>query len=102
MRLLLFLSRVAFICNLFFLLSMILIWNNFIKDEATVSTIIIIGYVMALFIFNPIVNVFYITILSLRKKLFDVVPKWLVMTNFVFLLLQLTYFIFLLNDTLPA
>ena len=102
MKLLLFLSRVAFICNLLFLAAVTMHWYRIIEDPAAVSTIIIIGYVLAVFIFNPIVNVLYITFLGLRKKLFDIVPRWLVITNFVFLLLQLTYILFVFNDTLHS
>lgn len=99
MRWLLFLSRVAFICNLFFLLTVLLQWRNLIGDERVASTVVIIGYFFAVFIFSPIVNLSYGISLILRKPLFTFVPRWLVLTNFIFLLLQLQY-IFFLNDTI--
>ena len=99
MKRLLFLSRIAFICNLFFLLTVVMHWSAFFENQAIVSTIIIIGYMLAVFIFNPIVNIAYITLLLLHKKLPVIVPRWLVFSNFVFLLLQLIYLIFILNDT---
>lgn len=97
MRTVLFLSRIAFICNLFSLFAILLLWRNFIEGQAVVSTIGIIGYFLAV-IFNPLVNLIYL-ILLLRKKLFPAVPRWLVLANFIFLLLQLQYILFL-NDKL--
>ena len=99
MRWLSFLSKLALVCNLFFLLSVFLHFNSFLKDEAIVSTIVIIGYALAVFIFTPIINMIYFTFLVLRKKLFGIVPKWLVLTNFIFLLLQILYVILFLNDS---
>ena len=101
MRWVLFLSRVALICNVFFLLTVLLHYRNYIEDQVTVSTVIIIGYIMAVFIFNPLVNIYYLIILARKKKLFQIVPRWLVLTNFIFLLLQLQYILFL-NDTLHS
>lgn len=99
MRWLLFLSRVAFICNLFFLLTVLLQWRNLIGDERVASTVVIIGYLFAVFIFNPIVNLSYGVTLVRKRPLFTFVPRWLVLANFIFLLLQLQY-IFFLNDSI--
>ncbi len=98
MRWTLFLSRLAFICNIFSLVCILLLWRNFISDEAVVSTTFIIGYFLAI-IFNPLVNIIYLTILLRRRRLAEYLPKWLAVTNFIFLLVQLQY-IFFLNDTL--
>jgi hypothetical protein len=97
MRALLFLSRIAFICNIFSLFAIVLLWRNLIGDQVVVSTIGIIGYFFAV-ILNPVVNLFYLVFL-LRKKLFKAVPRWLVLANFIFLVLQLQYILFL-NDKL--
>ena len=99
MRWLSFLSKLALVCNFFFLLSVLLHFNSFLEDQAVVSTIVIIGYALAVFIFTPMVNMLYFAFLVLRKKLFDIVPKWLVFTNFIFLLLQILYVILFLNDS---
>ena len=99
MRWLLFLSRIAFICNLFFLLTMLLQWRNIIGDERIASTVIIIGYFFAVFFFSPLVNLSYGFTLLRRKALFATVPRWLVLSNFIFLLLQVQYILFL-NDTI--
>jgi len=97
MRWLLFLSRIAFICNLFFLLTVLLQWRNLGGNDAVISTIIIIGYVFAIVV-NPLVNIFYLFMLIRKKPLLQRLPKWLVLANFIFLLLQLQYLLFL-NDT---
>lgn len=99
MRWLLFLSRIAFICNLFFLLTLLLQWRNIIGDERVASTVIIIGYFFAVFFFNPLANLSYGIALLRRRALFSSVPRWLVVANFIFLLMQLQY-IFFLNDTI--
>ena len=54
---------------------------------------------MAVFFLNPLVNILYVVILLSRKKLFEAIPKWLVMINFVFLLLQIVYILFILNGS---
>lgn len=100
MRLVSFLSKLALICNFFFLLSVLLHFYSFLEDQAIVSTVVIIGYALAVFVFTPLVSVLYLALLVLRKKLFDVVPKWLVLTNFVFLLLQITYILLFLNGSI--
>src|SRR5258706_11248206 len=94
MRWLLFLSRLAFICGIFFLLAVSLQMSNWSKDEAITSSIILIGYIMGLFII-PLVNLCYLIVLILRKKL-EPVPLWLSLANLLFLFLQL-FFIFYLN-----
>src|SRR5215216_1857453 len=100
MRWLSFLCKLAFVCNFFFLLTVALHFNSFLEDQAVISTIVIIGYFLSVFIFTPLANVLCLAVLVIRKRLFDVVPKWLVITNFVFLLLQILYVILFLNDTI--
>ena len=99
MRLIAFLSKVALVCNFFFLVTVALHFYNFIGEDSMVSIIVIIGYALAVFVFTPLVNIIYLTVLTLRKKLFDVVPKWIVITNFIFLILQIIYIILFLNDS---
>jgi hypothetical protein len=99
MRWLLFFSRVALICNFFFLLSALLQWNNFIEYRSLVSTIVIMGYFMAVFVFNPLVTIFYAIQLLRKKNLFAVIPRWLVRINFIFLILQIIFVAFFINDT---
>ncbi|MBL7743848.1 MAG: hypothetical protein JNN00_10280 [Chitinophagaceae bacterium] len=96
MRWLLFLSRLAFICGIFFLLSISLLIRNWTNDEAISSTIIIIGYFIGLIIV-PLVNICYLAVLLVRRKLSAYVPVWLVTANIFFLVILILY-IFYFND----
>jgi hypothetical protein len=92
-----FFSRVAFICNICFLVAFSVQLTHWIKNEQLTSTIILIGYVMG-FIINPFVNLSYLfTALISRKKL-AIVPAWLITANILFLVIQILY-IFYLNDS---
>jgi hypothetical protein len=96
MRWLLFLSRLAFICNVFFLLAVSLQFTRWLRNADLEATIIILGYVLVL-VLNPFVN-FCVAILyfTKREKLANI-PKYLLLANLVFLLLQIIYVIYL-ND----
>jgi hypothetical protein len=96
MRWLLFLSRVAFICNIFFLVAFSLQLTHWIKNEQLTSTIIMIGYVMG-FIVNPFVNLCYLVTAVMPGKKLKAIPAWLVTANILFLVIQILY-IFYLND----
>ncbi|RYZ23518.1 MAG: hypothetical protein EOO16_04625 [Chitinophagaceae bacterium] len=93
MRGTLFLSRIAFICNVFFLLAVGLRLGVPANLQVVVSTIGIIGFVLAA-LFNPLVNLVYAGLL-IRKRLALSVPVWLAVANFIFLLLQIQYILFL-------
>jgi hypothetical protein len=96
MRWLLFLSRLAFICGVFFMLSLTLLVNDWIKEESLVSTIITIGYFMGMIIV-PCTNICYAIVLVIKRKLRPYVPLWLVSANLLFLFV-LFFYIFYLND----
>lgn len=96
MRWLLFLSRLAFICGLFFLLAVSLLITDWVKDPVLESTIITIGYLMGMIIL-PVTCLCYLAVLIIRKKLKEFVPLWLVVAN-IFYLVFLIFFIFYLND----
>jgi hypothetical protein len=100
MRWLSFLSKLALIGNFFFLMTVALHFYRFLEDQVLVSTVVIIGYALAVFVFTPLVNILYFVFSVLRKKLFDIVPSWMVITNFIFLLLQIAYIIFFLNGSI--
>lgn len=97
MRWLLFLSRVAFICNLFSVLTLLILWKDIIQLQALVGTIGIMGYVLAI-VFNPLVNLLYALLFIIKRSALALIPKWLLLANFLFLLLQALY-IYLQNDT---
>jgi hypothetical protein len=96
MRWLLFLSRLAFICGIFFLLSVSLLIRDWAQDDAITSTIITIGYTMGLIIV-PVVNVCYLVVLFIKRRIAVYVPLWLVVANILFLFI-LIFYIFYLND----
>jgi hypothetical protein len=96
MRWLLFLSRVAFICNLFFLIAVSLQLTNWLRNPDLISTIVIIGYALML-LFNPAVNACYLLIAVFGKKLKSIVPVWLIVANLLFLVIQCLYIIYLNN-----
>ena len=96
MRWLLFLSRLAFICGIFFLLSVSLLIKDWLTDDTMVSTIITIGYFMGMIVL-PAISLCYLGVVLVKRKLRDYVPLWLVIANILFFLF-LIYFIFYLND----
>ena len=99
MRWLLFLSRLALICNFFFLLAFSLHFYNWTGDEQISSTIIILGYFMAVII-NPVTVLLYLMITLFRKPI--PVPAWLMALNILFLILQLLYIILLNSGKFDA
>jgi len=96
MRWLLFLSRLAFVCGIFFLLSFSLLINKWINDPTLESTVITIGYTMGM-ILLPVTSLCYLAVLLIKRRLRPYVPLWLILANVLFLLF-LIYFIFYLND----
>ncbi len=96
MKWILFTGRVALICNLCSVFTVIILFQQYIGNNQVVSSIIIVGYVLAM-VFNPLWNLAVLLLLVFRRELYRALPKWLVIVNFIFLLLQLQYIIFL-ND----
>lgn len=97
MRLVLFLSRVALIFNLFFSVVVLLHFVPVLEEQVVISSIVLIGYALSVFFFTPLISLIYIVSFLLRKELFKVVPKWLVVTNFIFFILQIIYITLFLN-----
>lgn len=93
MRWLLFLSRVAFICNVFFLLAVSLQLFHWLPGKEVQSTVIILGLVMAA-ILNPAVNICYGVLFLSEKEKMQPIPRWLLFSNVGFLILQIIYFFF--------
>lgn len=94
MRWLLFLSRLAFICGLFFLLTLSLLVKDWIKDESLVSTIITIGFFMGMIIV-PVTLFCYLLIWIFGKKPGIYVPKWLIVANIFVMLILLSYIVYI-------
>ncbi|HEU4902856.1 MAG TPA: hypothetical protein VFT06_08690 [Flavisolibacter sp.] len=92
MRWLLFLSRLAFICNVFFLLAVSLQLTRWFHNQDAEALVIIIGYFLVALI-NPLANICSLFLFFNNKTKLFVVPRWLLISNFVFLILQLIYLI---------
>lgn len=84
---LLFFSRVAFLCNICFLITFAIRYVPALKEGFLVSTIVVIGLVMSVVI-NVIINLFYLLIVMADKPISHYVPIWMVVTNFLFFVFQ--------------
>ena len=94
---LLVLSRVAFICNICFLIAFSIQMVDWIKNEDITSMIALIGYVMG-FVINPLLVFCYLVISLISRKKLKAVPSWLLTANILFLVIQILYILYL-NDT---
>src|SRR5205085_228421 len=94
MRWLLKLSRVAFICNLFFLVAFSLQLSKWIHDQNITDYVITIGYVMG-FILNPLANICYFFTAIISRKKLSIVPSWLIAANILFLFIDAFYILYI-------
>ena len=94
MRWLLKLSRIAFICNIFFLLAFSLQLTKWISDEQLTSTILIIGYVMG-FILNPLANFSCLVFGIFSRKSLAIILSWLIVANVLFLVIDAFYILYI-------
>jgi hypothetical protein len=94
MRWLFSLSRIAFICNLFFLIAFSIQFVKWIKSEQITATILILGFVMG-FTLNTVANLCYLFVgLFSRKKLL-IIPSWLIVANVLFLVIDGFYILYI-------
>ena len=82
MRVLRLLSRVAFICNICFLLASFIQWIPNPPEGGLVSLVIILGYILSMLV-NAVVNVWMLTALATRRLKTGMVPLWLLIVNFI-------------------
>jgi hypothetical protein len=97
MRWLLFLSKLAFICNLAFLVSFVFRVTSWLDNHDIKSYIIIIGWVLSV-VFNPVANICYLFVFWVKRRGLAIVPAWLVVMNILFLILQLIFFLIMNTD----
>ena len=90
MRTLRFLCQLALICNLLFVCCLVMRHSSWNVEEDLASTIIIMGWLMAIVI-NFSVNLVVGANLVFRQHMN--VPRWLMIVTFIFLLIQLIYLI---------
>jgi hypothetical protein len=91
MRLVRFLSRVAFICNICFLLATFTQWLPALPDNALLSDIIILGYLVSVLI-NVLVNLVLLVLLLIGRLRAAAVPIWLLVANAGFFIAQILLF----------
>ncbi|HEV9036917.1 MAG TPA: hypothetical protein VGQ51_09860 [Puia sp.] len=91
MRPLRFFSRVAFICNICFLVVLVASnrrWLNSLPDNEIISDMIVLGYLVSA-VLNLLVNSALILLLLIGRLRRAGVPVWLLIVNFVFFIVQI-------------
>lgn len=92
MRQLLFLLKVAFICNVLFLITIALHFIHVHEHNALLSTIITTGLIIAPFINTVLIGgMIYVFIFQYKKT--KMLPRWLCVGNAICWLVQLIYII---------
>jgi hypothetical protein len=89
-RWLLFLSKLAFICNLAFLVSFVFRITNLLSNYDIKAYIIIIGWLLSVIV-NPVVVFIYLLVFWVKRNSLAIVPVWLIVMNILFLFLQLVF-----------
>ena len=92
MQNLLFFSRVAFICNICFVLAWLMKYYPDLPSGHLVSMILILGLLLSL-ILNVVVNGIMLVLLIRKKPVWNHFPGWLIIINFLFLFPQIILFI---------
>ena len=87
MRWLYFLGRLAFICNILFLLSVLFRYVNIIDNQGLTGFIVIGGMLMAPIV-NLVFNISFVIHYYTRKEPLQI-PVWLIAFNLVVQVLQL-------------
>jgi hypothetical protein len=82
------LSRVAFICNICFLLASFDQWLPHPPEGQLISTIIVLGYLLAILL-NAVVTVYLLIMLVAGKFRREQLALWLPIVNFLFFAVQL-------------
>ena len=91
MRWLLFLSKVTFICNICFILCLLLRHTHITFTEAFSEFVIIQGWLMSV-VFNVLFGAAVIAARAGQRP--TDVPVWIIAANFAAMLLQLFYYLF--------
>jgi hypothetical protein len=97
MRAFRFLSRVAFICNICFLLTSFVQWLPHPPEGPLISLVILMGYVLGI-VLNVLVNTWLILLWLIGAPRYPTPerpragfgPAWILVVNFIFFLIQLT------------
>jgi hypothetical protein len=88
MRVLKLLVRVAFICNICFLLASLILWLPNPPEGHIVSTVLVLGYGMGLPV-NAIVFGWALALAATGRRRAAALPKWLLIVNLVIFCFQI-------------
>lgn len=91
MRLVRFLSRVAFICNICFLVASLRQWILLPLDNQLASDIIVLGLLVSV-VLNVIVNLIVLVLFVIGKLRSAAIPMWLLVVNLIFFIGQILLF----------
>ena len=94
-------SKIAFVCNVSFIISIILGYIELSNKKNKVSGSVmplpfLTGTLVILGQFAIVINFLYcitVLVLVLSRKMKQI-PQWIVIANFIFLLMQIYYFLF--------
>jgi len=96
MRWLVFLSKVAMLCNLAFIACLIFMFSHYkLSSQSLQSTIIVLGFFLS-FVFNIIVTIVEVVLVLFRKP--SPQNMWLRAFNFIAFAIQITFFLFINHD----
>lgn len=84
MRWLLFVARLAFICNLAFILCVVIRYLPFTLPQSVVGLVVALGYISIL------INLLLLTCVIIFRK--HQVARWLIIFNVSLFVLQIVYF----------
>ena len=87
MRLLRLLSRVAFICNVCFVLASVVQYLPNPPEGEVISSIIVLGYFLSVIV-NVLINLSLFILLIFGKLRKAMIPAWLLIVNFLFFVVQ--------------
>jgi hypothetical protein len=87
----LFLSRITFISNILFMLSLLLRYTHLVLPEAVTGFVLVIGWAPVSPLLNLVTFVWLVVLLLQRER--GKAPLWLLSSNALFFFIQSIYFI---------
>jgi hypothetical protein len=91
MKILIFFSRIALLCNICFIIAEIMRYSDDLQLNPVYSTVVVLGYTSM--ILNVLLAITILIIFATRRQSLNSIPRWLLIINFLFLIAQI--FIFL-------
>jgi hypothetical protein len=91
MKILIFFSRIALLCNICFIIAEIMRYSADLQLNPVYSTVVVLGY--ASMLLNVVLAIVFVIIFTTRRQILNSFPRWLLIINFLFFIAQI--FIFL-------